>query len=263
MVIESPHAPTSVLVEGGIWPGCSSASPDSAAGSASGSVSGNSAGSDGDPGSPDGTTVGSCSGSLDVVVMHPRVPGRVVADERDHCGQNAASAALSFRFSPPPELCVRKGASPAVSGRGGGGGLPPGVDPVIVGQHGPAVVISAETAYYLETIGKVAAVRHRLRDGRHQRVSQELLDLRQVAMSFDSSSVPQVPELNGRSAVLASGLESGELSVAEVADRLGLTPRYVRKACQSGELRAQLVGTKPRWRITEQAFEEFKAARAG
>lgn len=131
---------------------------------------------------------------------------------------------------------------------------------MIVGDEGPAVVLSAETAYWLERICKVSSLRQRLRDGSHQRVSVELLELRRVAMSFDPTRLPATAEVGSGSAEVAAGLESREwLSVGEAADLLGIGERAVRLACSQDRLDAEQVGG--RWRITRQALEDFKATR--
>lgn len=121
---------------------------------------------------------------------------------------------------------------------------------------GSAVVISAETAYYLERICKVAALRQRLRDGRHPLVSQELLDLRTVAMSFDPASLPADAAVGSDPAEVATEW----LSVAEAADLLGMGQRGVRLACQQDRLDAEQVGG--RWQISREAVHNFRAARA-
>ena len=127
---------------------------------------------------------------------------------------------------------------------------------MIIGNGGPAVVISAETALLLERFCKVTELRVRLR-GRNPRVAQELLDLRHVAMQYEE---PALPEAEVGFAEVAAELDQRLMSVAEVADLLGLTDRAVRLACSQERLEAQQVGG--RWRITREAYEEYRAARA-
>ncbi|MCM0618748.1 helix-turn-helix domain-containing protein [Nocardioides bruguierae] len=132
---------------------------------------------------------------------------------------------------------------------------------MIVGEQGPAVVISAETAYWLERICRVSSLRQRLRDGQHQAVSQELLDLRRVAMTFDPALLPQTAAVGSDSAEAATGLEQQEwFTVSEAADRLGMGERGVRLACSEDRLDAEQVAG--RWRISREALENFNAARA-
>lgn len=126
---------------------------------------------------------------------------------------------------------------------------------MIVGDNGPAVVLSAETAYWLERICKVDGLRQRLRDGRHPVISQELLDLRRVAMGFDPSRLAQAESD-------FSQVATEWMSVAEVADRLWLSVQAVTLACRQGRLDAEQVGPRQRWQISREAFENFKAARA-
>lgn len=128
----------------------------------------------------------------------------------------------------------------------------------LIGTNGPAVVISAETAYYLEklTDGAVSRLRVRAR-GANQRVGQELLEIREAAMRF---TLPALPEVKADSAEVARDSEQW-LSVIEVADLLGLTDRAVRLACSEGRLEAQQDDAR-RWRITRQAYEHYRAARA-
>lgn len=124
---------------------------------------------------------------------------------------------------------------------------------------GTAVVLSPETAYYLEKVCNVSALRQRLRDGRHPVVSQELLDLRRVGMSFDPSSLAQV---ESDPTQVAPESESGLMSVAEVADLLGLTTQAVTLACREGRLVAEQVGPRRPWQITRDALDDYRAARA-
>lgn len=128
---------------------------------------------------------------------------------------------------------------------------------MIIGETGPGVVISVETAYFLETFCKdISRLRVRTR-GRLPHVAQELLDLRRVGMSFDPQ---RLPEAEADIAEVAAESEVGWLSAQRVADLLGMTDRAVRLACSQGRIEAELVGT--RWRISEEAFKTFKAARA-
>lgn len=126
---------------------------------------------------------------------------------------------------------------------------------MIVGKDGAAVVISAETAYYLEKLCNVTQLRVRLR-GRLPAVGQELLDLREVAMTFDPQ---RLPEAEAGFAEVDPGSTQGLMSVVEVADSLCLTDRAVRLACQEGRLEAERVGS--RWRISRQALENYRATR--
>lgn len=127
---------------------------------------------------------------------------------------------------------------------------------MIVGQTGMGLVISAETAYLIETLGDMKKLRARVR-GRYPHISQELLDLRTVAMSFDPQRLPEAevdfPEVAAES-------EAGWLSSQRAADLLGMTDRGVRLACSEGRLEAEQVGK--RWRISQEAYQAFKAARA-
>lgn len=127
---------------------------------------------------------------------------------------------------------------------------------MIVGENGPGVVISAETAYFLETYCEdISRLRVRTR-GRLPHVAQELLDLRHVGMAFDPS---RLPEAEADIAELAAPSNQW-LTPQRVADLLGMSDRGVRLACSQGRIDAQHVGT--RWRISQEAFQTYKAARA-
>ena len=134
------------------------------------------------------------------------------------------------------------------------------VDVALIGVDGPAVVISAETAYWLEKLCKVSLLRQRLRDGRHPQVSNELLDLRRGAMTFDPARLSLAAQVESGLTKADSQLDQGLLSVAEVADLLDLTGAAVRLACREGRLEAEQVGR--RWQITREACANFRAARA-
>jgi excisionase family DNA binding protein len=129
---------------------------------------------------------------------------------------------------------------------------------VIAGVDGPCVLLSAETAAWLEHYAKLTSLRVRVRGvpGR-QRVSRELEELRAVATQYRPAPLPEV-EVD--IAEVGPRLEQW-LSPAQVADRLWITDRAVRLACQQGRMAGELVGN--RWRITEAAVESFKTERAG
>ena len=127
---------------------------------------------------------------------------------------------------------------------------------MIIGQTGLGLVISADTAYLLETFGDIKRLRQRIR-GRYPNVSQELLDLRTVAMSYDPE---RLPEAEVDSAELAAQSEVDWLSPQRVADLLGISDRAVRLACSQGRIDAQQVGS--RWRISEEGYRAYRAARA-
>lgn len=131
---------------------------------------------------------------------------------------------------------------------------------MIVGKAGMAVVISAETARLLETSGlSPTELRVRLR-GRRPDIAQELLDLREVGMSFDPRSLPATAETEGASAEMATELGQW-LNSSEVADRLKITDRRVRQLCDEGVIPgAEKVGG--RWRLSLEDFNRYRAARA-
>lgn len=130
---------------------------------------------------------------------------------------------------------------------------------MIAGKNGVVLVLSAETAYYLEHFCEITRLRVRMR-GRNPKVGQELLDLRQAAMSFDPRALPSAAETEaGFSETVA---ESDQwLTPLEAADQLDLTDRRVRQMCDSGEIAgAEKVGG--RWRISREGLDDYKAARA-
>jgi excisionase family DNA binding protein len=132
------------------------------------------------------------------------------------------------------------------------------VDVALIGQSGPAVVISAETAFLLEKVCNVAGLRARMR-GRRPEIAQELLEVKWAA-DIHERRVSVLPEAEAGSAEVAAPSCSWMSSV-DASDLLGLSDRAVRLACSEGRLEAQQVGG--RWQITREAVEEFRLARSG
>ncbi|MFW6776260.1 helix-turn-helix domain-containing protein [Nocardioides sp. CPCC 205120] len=127
---------------------------------------------------------------------------------------------------------------------------------MIAGKDGLVGVISAETAYYLERYLNVSELRVRAR-GRNPRVAQELLDLREVAMSYR----PSLPSPETETVFEPVGAESERwLTAAQVADRMGISERRVTMACRDEEVDARKVGG--RWFVSPQGLEDWVAARA-
>ena len=123
---------------------------------------------------------------------------------------------------------------------------------MILRPNKPGVVLSPETAYLLEKHCNVKTLRMRLR-GENSLVSQELLDLREVAMQHEP---PALPEAEGPSAEVAPQW----ITTAQIADLEGVTDRAVRLRCQAGQMDAEQIDG--RWRISVEAYEQYRAARA-
>jgi hypothetical protein len=127
---------------------------------------------------------------------------------------------------------------------------------VIGGMEGPVVVLSAETAALMERCLPLKALRVRVR-GHNQRVAQELLDLREVAMSY----IPRLlPEAEAESAEVAEDLGVWLRSV-EAADLVGITDRAIRDACVSGRLVAHQISGGA-WRISRQSAMDYRRIRS-
>lgn len=125
---------------------------------------------------------------------------------------------------------------------------------MIVGAQGPAVVISARTAAWLERYAGLTSLRVRVR-GTDPEISAELEHLRVVAMAWRGSATGTAVAAEPEPAA-----SSQWLSTPEVADLLGIGPRAVVKAIGRGALPAQRVGN--RWRVSREDVEHYRAARA-
>jgi excisionase family DNA binding protein len=125
----------------------------------------------------------------------------------------------------------------------------------MIGTDGPAVVLSARTAAWLERHAGLTSLRVRVR-GTDPAISRELEEVRRAGMlwcaSATGSPVAPEPELAAPS--------KQWLSTGQVAELLNVTDRAVRLACASGRLEAvQVAG---RYRITREAIAHYRAARA-
>lgn len=126
---------------------------------------------------------------------------------------------------------------------------------VIVGATGPAVVLSAETAAFLEQHAGLSALRVRTR-GVRPVVAAELAEIRDVAQLYRA---PALAEAEAGSPEADPDLDEW-LGTVKVADLVGISDSAVRLACRQGRLRAHQVGG--RWQCDRAAVEEFRAARA-
>ena len=126
---------------------------------------------------------------------------------------------------------------------------------MIVTTQQPFVALSAEAAAWLEANTNMRALRVRAR-GANPRVAQELLDIREVALTYEAVLLPQAE--GAEPEVAAQSKQS--LSSIEVAEREGISDSAVRLACRQQRIEAQLVAG--RWQIAESAYESYRVARA-
>ncbi len=125
---------------------------------------------------------------------------------------------------------------------------------MIVGTDGPAVLVAARTAAWLERHAGLSALRVRVR-GTDPQISEQLQELRIAALSWRGSATG-----TEEAAEPEPGASSSWLSTSEAAGLLGITPRAVRKAIARGALPA--VEVAGRHRITREDVEQYRAARA-
>jgi len=126
---------------------------------------------------------------------------------------------------------------------------------VIVGQDGPAVVISARTAAWLERYAGLSALRVRVR-GTDPEISAHLEHIRFAAMSWRGSATGTTDDTEAE-----PDTESGQwLSTGQAAGIAGVTARSIRKAIAEDRLEAVNVGG--RYRISREDLEHYRAARA-
>lgn len=127
---------------------------------------------------------------------------------------------------------------------------------IIGGDRGPAVVLSARTAAYLEKYAGLAALRVRTR-GPLADIARELTDLREAAVAYRGTVLPEA-----EATLTEVATDSAQwLTSIEVADREQISDSAVRLACREGRIPdAFQVGG--RWRISREAAETYRAARA-
>jgi excisionase family DNA binding protein len=124
---------------------------------------------------------------------------------------------------------------------------------VIVGVDGPAVVVSARTAAWLERYGGLTSLRVKVR-GTDPEISRELQELRAAAMAWRGSATGTKEAVKPEPATSSSWL-----STTEAADLLGIGPRAVRKAIALGRLPSTDSGG--RHRVSREDVEHYRAAR--
>lgn len=128
---------------------------------------------------------------------------------------------------------------------------------MILRPNQPGALVSPATAAFLNRHANLSAIRVKaLNPGLDQRVAQELLDLKHIALEHEP-----LPEAEVGSPEAARGLEQQWLSSTDVAGLLGISDSAVRLACREDRIQgARRVGG--RWQINRQAVEDYKAARA-
>ncbi|WP_171467684.1 helix-turn-helix domain-containing protein [Cellulosimicrobium sp. 72-3] len=125
----------------------------------------------------------------------------------------------------------------------------------LVGTQGPAVMVPARVAAWLEVRAGLSSVRAKAR-GTDPEVDAVLFALRMAGLAWRTSATgsevepePEVPR------------ESSQwLSTGQAAELLGITDRAVRLAIREGRLDAEQVAG--RYRISRPNFEHYRAARA-
>ena len=125
---------------------------------------------------------------------------------------------------------------------------------MIVGARGPAVVLSARTAAWMERYAGLTSLRVRVR-GTDPEISAELEHLRVVAMAWRGSATGTEAATKQEPAA-----SSQWLSTSQAADLLGVGPRAVVKALARGALPATRIDS--RWRVSREDLEHYRAARA-
>ncbi|MFJ1510909.1 helix-turn-helix domain-containing protein [Cellulosimicrobium funkei] len=125
----------------------------------------------------------------------------------------------------------------------------------VIGVDGPAVVVPARVAAWLEARAGLSGLRVKAR-GIDPEVDAVLVAIRVVGLAWRDSATgshvepePEVPR--GSSQWLSTG---------QAADLLGITDRAVRLAISENRLPAQQVAG--RYRITRADVEHYRAARA-
>jgi excisionase family DNA binding protein len=126
---------------------------------------------------------------------------------------------------------------------------------VIVGVDGPAVIIDARTAAWLERFAGLTALSECASAATDPHISRQLEELRLAAMSWRGSATGT--EGAGKPEPAAS---SKWLSTTQAADLLGVRSRAVVKAIARGRLPATRVSN--RHRISREDLEHYRAARA-
>lgn len=126
---------------------------------------------------------------------------------------------------------------------------------MIIGSDGPAVVIDARTAAWLERYADLTRLRVRVR-GTDPQISRALEELRVVGLTWLGSATGTDVETKPEPATESSQW----LSTGQAADLAGVTSRAIRKAIEENRLQATRVGE--RYRISREDLEHYKAARA-
>lgn len=126
---------------------------------------------------------------------------------------------------------------------------------MLVGRDGPAVVIDARTAAWLDQYAELSRLRVRVR-GTDPQISKALEEIRYAAMFWRSSATGTEVETKPEPATNSEQW----LSTGQAADRLGVTCRAIRKAIAEARLPAAKVGRN--YRISREDLEHYRAARA-
>src|SRR5665647_1460514 len=124
---------------------------------------------------------------------------------------------------------------------------------MIIGTDGPAVILNARTAAWLERYANLTALRVRIR-GTDPQISRQLEELRVAAMSWRGSATGTTDAPQAEPAASSEWLSTGQ--AADLAD---VTPRAIRKAVTQGRLPATDVNGQHR--INREDLEHYRASR--
>lgn len=124
----------------------------------------------------------------------------------------------------------------------------------VLGLEGAVVVVPERIAAWLDRHAGLTALRLEHR-GSDPEVDQVLLALAVASANWRTAAVGKDPRQE-----VAVEPQSSWLTAAEIADRLGISSRTVRWACQTGRLPAERVGSQ--WQVSRTEYEQYRASRA-
>ncbi|WP_299057062.1 helix-turn-helix domain-containing protein [uncultured Nocardioides sp.] len=122
-------------------------------------------------------------------------------------------------------------------------------------RGGPGLILPADFVAWLDRHANLSQLRVEVR-GTNPRASKYLSEIHEVALEYRVALTGEAEP-----AAVEPGVERSQwLSTGEVADKLRMTPRGVRRAIEDRRLEAERVGE--RYRVSREALAVFENSRA-
>jgi excisionase family DNA binding protein len=127
---------------------------------------------------------------------------------------------------------------------------------LVVGDAGPAVVLTGAVCHYLEQVAGLRKIRERARLDEPD-VYWALVELRRCALTWQARALLASPARHEQAREDDTAPLSGYVTTSQAAGICGTTARTIQRAIAAGDLPASRVAG--RWVITRSSLDRYRA----